>query len=110
MDTPKTMAMKINETNWSVAAALCPEPFSRKHQANFFGRYVIINVISTSSTKWNGTQIVLRNELLDEVGFNKEYSFMPGEKLKNRFVEVEQIIKLERPRGFVPRPVYARPL
>jgi len=97
MDTPKTMAMKITKNNWSVAAAMCPDLLSRKHQKNYFGQYLVINIpeCKYDDTGWFG--LVLSKKILDEIAFNTEYSFMPGMKLKNRFVEVEQIIRLERP-------------
>lgn len=97
------MAMKITEKNWSVAAALCPDQLERNHQANFFGRYVVINVPVVISRKWTGPMVTLQVMTLTEDEFNRRYAFVFGKKAKdakNSFIEVEKIITRERPRGY----------
>lgn len=104
MEIPKMMAMKITEKNWSVAAALCPDQLERRHQANFFGRYVVINVPVVISQKYTGPMVTLQITTLTEDEFMKRYAFVFGKKAKdakNSFVQVEEIIVLERPRGYM---------
>jgi hypothetical protein len=95
MEIPKTMAMKITEKNWSVVAALCPDQLERNHQANFFGRYIVINVPVVISRTWTGPMLTLQVTTLTKEEFKRRYAFAFGKKAKdakNSFVEVEEII------------------
>lgn len=95
MEIPKTMAMKITEKNWSVAAALCPDQLERNHQANFFGRYIVINVPVVISRKWTGPMVTLQVTTYSKEAFKNKYAFAFGKKAKDAktsFVEVEELI------------------
>jgi len=89
----KTTAMKITKKNHHIAVACLSPYFGVVPLENNLGKYLVINEFETKTLKGRfkgqGTKpyLVVSNNCMMEVHFNKRYKFVDKEK-KNEFAEV----------------------
>ena len=109
MPFPEMYALEISEKNWALAFALVPHKLVRKAPEDYYGSFVVINVLSTLYEGGAEAAITLSNIIVPLDRFADEWTYPNPQNLVddnlNLVLRMPEGDSLEKLRRKLNRPV-----